>query len=52
MTDVTNNVNQIFCLSFNYWKIVKQRGTTLTDLEVFIVTLYLFGFLITAWQKR
>ena len=46
-----NNLNQIPCLFFHYQRVVAQRGATLTGLDVFITTSYIFGFLETEWQK-
>ena len=40
-----------FCLFFHYWRIVAQRGVSLSGLEVYIATSYIFGFLRTEWEK-
>ena len=35
-----NNVREIFCLFFHYWRIVTQRGISLSGLEVYITTFF------------
>ena len=35
-----NNLRAIFCLFFNYWKVVAKRGTELSGLQVLVATSY------------
>ena len=47
-----DNVREIFCFFFHYWRIVAQSGISLSGLEVYITTSSIFGFLRTAWEKN
>ena len=40
-----SNLRVIFCLFFNYWKVVAERGTELSGLKVTIATSSIFNML-------
>ena len=42
----------IFCLFFNYWKVVDKRGTEVSGLQVTIATSYIFNMLRVEWEKN
>ena len=46
-----SNLRVIFCLFFNYWKVVAKRGTELTGLQVTIATSYIFNMLRVECKK-
>ena len=47
-----SNLRVIFCLLFNYWKVVAKRGTELSSLQVTITTSYIFNVLRVEWEKN
>ena len=46
-----SNLRVIFCLFFNYWKVVAERGTELSGLKVTIATSSIFNILRAEWEK-
>ena len=47
-----SNLRVIFCLFFNYWKVLAKRGTELSGLQVTIATSYIFYMLRVEWEKN
>ena len=47
-----NNLKVIFCLFFNYWKVVAKMGTELRGLQVFVATSFIFNILQVEWERN